>query len=322
MPVLNEAVLRNQLATGKLSSLYVLVGDDETEKSAVAHEFIESIDEGLRAFNVERFYGAETRVGELIDAAATFPMMVPRRIVVIFAAEGLLIPKRESKASDEAQEQLEAFIDSPPDHATVVFVCGDIDRRRRLVKRLLERALVIDCGTITDSAGAERWVKARAAQAGVPLDGDAVRTLVARVGADIVRLRAGIERVGLYALGQPTVTSDDVRAAVPAGPDSPEDFGIANAIGERDAARALAELAAALDAGAQPVFLLGQIRSSSERQPANRLRSVMDAVLRTDLALKSFGDQRVLLQRLVVELCGPPGSRPRPSPAGRPPFRR
>jgi DNA polymerase-3 subunit delta len=317
MPALTEAVLRTQLAAGTLSSLYVLVGDDETEKSAVAHEFIESIDEGLRAFNVERFYGAETKVGELIDAAATFPMMVPRRIVVISAAEGLLIPKRESKASDEAQEQLEAFIDDPPGHATVVFVCGDLDRRRRLVKRLLERAQVVDCGTITDSAGAERWVKARAAQAGVPLDADAVRTLVARVGLDIVRLRAGIERAGVYALGQPKVTADDVRAAVPASPDSPEDFGIANAIGDRDAARALAELAAALDAGAQPVFLLGQIRSSSERQPANRLRSVMDAVLRTDLALKSTGnDARVLLERLVVELCGP-ASRP-----GRQPFRR
>ena len=42
--------------------------------------------EGLRAFNVERLYGADTSVDELADAAATFPMMVPRRIVVVLAA--------------------------------------------------------------------------------------------------------------------------------------------------------------------------------------------------------------------------------------------
>lgn len=313
MPPLAEAALRTEIASGALGPLYVLVGDDEAEKSAVAQEFLDSVDEGLRAFNVERLYGAETDVDELADAAATFPMMVPRRIVVVFAAEGLLIPKRESKAAEQAQERLEAFIDNPPAHATVVFVCGDLDRRRRVVKRLLERAKVVDCGTIDNAADAERWVKARAEQAGIPLDAGAVRMLVARAGTDIVRLRAGIERAAVFALGQKVITAEDVRVAVPAGPESPEDFGISNAIGMRDAAKALEELAAALDTGAQPFFLLGQIRSAAERQPTERLRAAMDGVLRTDMALKSTGnDARVLLERLVVELCGPstPGSRP------------
>jgi len=317
MPQLAESALRASLASGALAPLYALVGDDETEKSAVAQEFLDSVDEGLRAFNVERFYGADTNVDVIADAAATFPMMVPRRIVVVFAAEGLLIPKRESKAAEEAQERLEAFIDSPPAHATVVFVCGDLDRRRRVVKRLLERAQVVDCGTIVDAADAERWVKARSLQAGVPLDASAVRTLVARVGTDIGRLRAGIDRVGTYALGQKVITANEVREAVPAGPESPEDFGIANAIGNRNPAEALAEVAAALDAGGQPFYLLGQIRSAAERLPAERLPVAMDAVLRTDIALKSTGqDARVMLERLVVELCG------FASPGTRPPFRR
>ncbi len=325
MPPLTESALRIEMTSGALGPLYVLVGDDEAEKSAVAQEFIDSIDEGLRAFNVERLYGAETTVDDLSDAAATFPMMVPRRIVVVLAAEGLLIPRRESKAAEEAQERLEAFIDNPPDHATVVFVCGDLDKRRRVVKRLLERARVVDCGTIENAADAERLAKARAAQAGVPLDAGAVRMLVARAGTDIVRLRAGIERAAVFALGQRVITADDVRTVVPVGPESPEDFGVANAIAERDAARALAELAVALDAGAQPFFLLGQIRSAAERQPTDRLQAVMDAVFRTDLGLKSTGnDPRVLLERLVVELCGAPGSGagPQTSPGSRPPLRR
>ncbi|MEQ1757927.1 MAG: DNA polymerase III subunit delta [Vicinamibacterales bacterium] len=322
MPNLTEAALRASIAAGTLGPLYVLTGADEMEKSAMAQEFIESIDEGLRAFNVERLYGAETSADQLADAAATFPMMAPRRIVLVFAAEGLLIPKRESKAADEAQARLEAFIDNPPDHATVVFVCSDLDRRRRLVKRLIERAHVVDCGTISDLDGAERWIKTRAAQAAVPLDAGAARALASRAGTDIVRLRAGLERVALYALGQATITAEDVRASVVAGPESPEDFGIANAIGVRNPKEALDELGRALDAGAQPFFLLGQIRSAAERQTPDRLRGAMDAVLRTDIALKSTGgDARVLLERLVMELCGPSrGSSP--NSAGRPAFRR
>ena len=67
-----------------------------------------------------------------------------------------------------------------------------------------------------------------------------------------------------------------------------------------------------MDAGAVPFMLMGQIRWAAEKLPAPRLREAIDAVFRTDLALKSSGgDPRVLLERLVVELCGRPG---RPAP--------
>jgi DNA polymerase III delta subunit len=186
----------------------------------------------------------------------------------------------------------------------VVFVCGSVDLRRRLVKLLIKEAHVIDCGTIADAADAERWVKARAAKEGVTLDPATVRALVERTGIDLVRLRAGLERLALYAIGQPTITPDDVRQAVPAGPDAQEDFGVSNAIRRNDAAGALRELTLALDAGAPPFFMLGQLRTAAERLPATRVHAGIEAVLRTDLALKSSGgDPRILLERLVVELC-------------------
>jgi DNA polymerase-3 subunit delta len=282
----------------------MLVGEDDAEKASVAAEFIEMVDDGLRAFNVDRLYGGEMKVDDLLDASATLPMMAPRRVVLILEAEKLLIPKRESKAAEEEQERLEAFLDDPPAHATTVFVCGGVDLRRRSVKLLMKAAHVVDCGTIEDSADAERWVKTRAARIGAVLDATAARALVARVGLDIARLRTALDRLALYAHGQPAITVDDVRQAVPAGPDVQENFGIANAIQRNDAAEALHQLALALDGGAVPFFVMGQIRVAAEKLPAPRLKSAIEAVFRTDLALKSSGgDPRVLLERLVVELC-------------------
>jgi DNA polymerase III subunit delta len=284
----------------------MLVGEDEVEKSAMAGEFADMIDEGLRAFNVDRLYGGEMSPDDLIHATATLPMMAPRRIVLVLEAEKLLIPKRESKAAEEALERLERFIERPPPHATVVFVCGPLDQRRRVVRLLMKQAQVVDCGTIEDAADAERWVNVRAARLGAPLDAGAVRALVHRTGLDLMRLRAGLERVALYAMGQATITADDVRQAVPAAPDAPTNWGIANAIERSDAAEALHELHAALDAGDVPVKVLGQLRIAAEKMAAPRLRPVMDAVLNTDLALKSSGgDPRLLLERLVVEMCAP-----------------
>jgi DNA polymerase-3 subunit delta len=298
------AVLRKQLAAGDVGPLYVLVGDDDAEKSALAGEFAELVDEGLRAFNVDRFYGGETRADALTEAANTLPMMVPRRVLIVLEAEKLLVPKRESKAADAEQERLEAFIASPPGHATVVFVCGPLDLRRRVVKLLLKQAQVVNCGTIESEADADLWVKTRAARDKVPLDAGAVRALVERAGLDIVRLRAGLERVALYALGQPKITADDVRAAVPAGPEAQADFGIAKAIWRNDVREALKELSLTLDAGGVPVMVMGQLRAAAEKLPAPRLKGAIEAVFRTDLALKSSGgDPRILLERLVVELC-------------------
>jgi DNA polymerase-3 subunit delta len=303
VPVVTLGQLRKQLTAGEIDPLYMLVGQDDAEKAAVAAEFAEMLDEGLRAFNFERLYGGDIKADDLVQASGMLPMMAPRRVVVILEAEKLLIPKREGKAADEEQDRLEAFIKNPPGHCTVVFVCGAVDRRRRAVKILLERASVVDCGTVVDAADAERWVKVRAVRDGVNLDAGAVRALVARGGLDVVRLRAGLERVALYAMGQTTITADDVKQVMPAPPDAEEAFGIADAIRDGDTAAALRQLGAALDNGAQPPFVLGQIRFAAEKTPPGRIRSAIEAVFRTDLALKSSGgDPRILLERLVVEL--------------------
>jgi len=305
MPAVTRATLTKQIAAGDTGPLYLLIGDDDSEKSAVATEFTEMVDEGLRAFSVDRLFGGEIKADDLVDAAATLPMMAPRRIVIVFDAERLLIPKREGKAADAEQERLEAFVKKPPDHATVVLVCGPLDRRRRIVTLLMKEAQVVDCGTIADAADAERWVKARAERDKVPLDAAAVRTLVERAGIDIVRLRSGLERVALYAMGQSKITADDVKQVVAATADA-TNFGIANAIERNDAADALRELALALDGGAQPFFLMGQLRWVAEKMPRARLKDAIDAVFRTDEAIKSSGgDPKILLERLVVELCGP-----------------
>jgi DNA polymerase III subunit delta len=309
VPLLTQGHLRKQLKAGDTGPLYVLVGADDVEKASVAAEFGELVEEDLRAFNYERLYGGEMKMDDLLQAANMLPMMVPRRVVIVLEAEKLLVPKREGRAADEEQAILEGFIRNPAPHATVVFVCGALDRRRRAVKLLLDKAAVVDCGTIEDAADAERWVKTRAAREGANLDPGAVRVLVERGGNDIVRLRSAVERVLLYALGQPLITADDVKQVVTPAPDAHEDFGIANAVQNGNAGAALRQLSAALDAGAVPFFLMGQLRWVAEKAPSARVKEAIEAVFRTDLALKSSGgDPRILLERLVVELAGMAGS--------------
>ena len=64
-----------------------------------------------------------------------------------------------------------------------------------------------------------------------------------------------------------------------------------------------------LEAGAPPEKVLGQlgwlVRTKFRNLARANLVSAVRGVFRTDLALKrSAGDPRVLLEQLVVELCG------------------
>ena len=314
MPQLSPTALRTQLASGTVGPLYVLVGADVVERSSVAGEFAALVEEELQPFNVERCHGADTSADALIDAANVFPLLAPRRVVIVLEAERMLTPKRESREVEEQAARLERFIESPSPSAVIVFECGALDMRRRVSKLLLREAQVVDCGSIEDEAAAERWLRARAARENAALEPAAVRALVDRAGLDVGRLRAALERVALYAMGQKTVSAADVAESVAAGPEVQADFGIAKAIWRDDTREALRELTRAMDAGAAPVLVLGQLRAAAERLAPGRVSAGIAAVLRTDLALKSSGGEAsVLLERLVVELCAAParGARPR-----------
>ena len=69
---------------------------------------------------------------------------------------------------------------------------------------------------------------------------------------------------------------------------------------------ALRELGLMMDNGGVPYMILGQLAwFVRTKVPAPKVTSAVEAVFRTDLAIKtSAGDPRALLERLVVELCG------------------
>ena len=311
MGTLTPAALRKQITSGSLDPVYLVLGDDEHEIAEVANEFEEIVDEDLRAFNVERFHGSDVGLGVVLDAARTLPMMAPRRIVITLRAEHLLQPKRESQAATLDVEALEKYLDAPAAHATLVLVAAGLDERRRISKRLLARATVVRCGTLEDVADAERWIRARLKAADRHAEPQAIRLLGGLVGPDIARLRGEVDRLLLYTADQETISVDDVReVAGPAG--AHDDWAVARAI-ERGATEvALRELALALDAGAVPYMVLGQLAwVARTRLSGGRVWAAIEAVFRTDLDLKrSAGEPRVLLERLVLELCGAAAARP------------
>ena len=315
MASLTPSAVLKQIESGSPDPIYLLQGDDEIEKSALAASFADLVDEGLHAFNVERVHAGDLTTGDkladgvasLIASARTLPMMAPRRVVTVQQAETLLVPKRESEAAARALDQLETLIKQPERQTVLVFVAASVDKRGRMYKLLQKHATIVECGVLLDQADAERWVRTRVAAAGAVLDPAAARLIAQRAGTDVKRLRADVDRLLLYALGQKSITADDVREVT--GPAAlQDDWAMTNAIESGQAGEALRQLALMLDAGAPAEKVLGQlgwvVRAKFPAMAPNQLTPAVDALFRTDLDLKrSAGDPRILLERLVVELC-------------------
>jgi DNA polymerase-3 subunit delta len=315
MPLATPAEVRKQIKSGSVDPIYLLQGEDEVEKSALAGEFAELVDEGLRAFNMDRIHAGDLTTGDkladgvasLLAAARTLPMMSPRRVVVVLQADTLLVPKRESDAATRALDQLEAMFKQPEPQTTLVIVAGSVDKRSRMYKLLVKHATLVECGLIEDQADAERWIRTRVAAASAAIDPAAARLLAERGGTDVKRLRGDVERLLLYALGQKSITVEDVRQIVGLAA-LQDDWAMTNAVEAGQGGDALRQLALMLDAGAPPEKILGQlgwlVRSKFPSVAPAELPAAIEALFRTDLALKrSAGDPRVLLERLVVELC-------------------
>jgi DNA polymerase-3 subunit delta len=224
--------------------------------------------------------------------------------VIVLQAEKLFAPKGGTEAVERTTETLEAYVAAPEPHCTVVFVADTLDKRRRIFRALERHGIVVECGSVTSEDQARQWIRQQAEAEGVSFEPRAVALLAQQSWSDVARLRADFDRVVLYATGEPTITLAHVTETI--GSEMLQDaFAIAEAIARKDVGRALRQLVLLLDEGEPPYKVLGQLRWVAEsRIDPRHTKSAIEAVMRTDIALKtSAGDHRALLERLIVELC-------------------
>lgn len=319
--------IRKQIKSGKTGPLYLLEGDDLQSRHDLALEFANVVEEGLQAFNVQSFYANEAGnagardqlIGGLLSNARTLPMMAPRRVIMVHEADRLLAPKRgkdeeegpaeplkKGKRAPAATpaEELEAYIENPEPMTTLVFVTGPLDGNRRVVKLLRKHADVVDCGTLHDPREAAVWITKRLEKDELTIEPKAISLLLSSTGLTLGKIRPEVEKLILYAAGESAVTVAHVRDIVIPSEESEGTFALMDAVRDSNPAKGLREVSIMIDAGVQPPMILGQLRAATIKLRGDRIKQGLEAVLRTDMAIKSSsGTPQYLLECLVVELC-------------------
>jgi len=246
---LSLATLGKELTAGTLRRIYLLEGEElllRREVLAAIENAALGSDPSTRAFGRQVFPGAEARVEDILAAAAGMPMFGERRLVIVDGVDRLRKNDREA---------LVPALGTVPDTTVLVLIADKLDGRLTTTRDLRARAALIPVSELP-AALVPKWIAARFQALGHTVAPAAVQQLFALAGPTLSALAGEIEKVSLYVGAKKAVTIEDVNRVVAGGLGSTLDE-LVSAVGERDLPRALRSLARVLEAGEEPLRVLG-----------------------------------------------------------------
>lgn len=263
----------------------MLLGEEEWLAEEALRSLVDAaLAPGERDLNLDVLDAADTPVGEILTRCETLPFFGSRRVVVL---------RRLERLRPADQDQLADYLDHGPPPSLLILLAERLDRRRRLFAVLQRVGRIIPCQRM-DPEALPAWVRAQAEAAGKTMAPDAAEALVGLVGGALRELHSEIGKLVAFVGERRRITIDDVREAASHVAEATV-FDLMDAVGERQAERALRLLGVVLAAEApvRVLFMLGdQIRmllrtkTLLERHPPGR-RPPADAI-RNVLGTRAF----------------------------------
>lgn len=219
----------------ELLPAYLVVGTDELKRSSAVKRLRAKVPVDLADFNLDQIDGhAVEDPDQIVSSAQMLPFCADFRLVIVEAADAL--PKPVSEA-------LVSYLADPNPQCVLCLVAEKLAKNTRLYKAVAK----VGAKAIIDCTPLKRWnlppyVVKLAAGHGLTMDVDAADELVNRVGESTVALDNQLKSL-TEQLGARRITRADVEANV-AQVAEVSPWAFADAVCERDAARALVMLGA------------------------------------------------------------------------------
>jgi DNA polymerase-3 subunit delta len=317
--------------------LYIFHGPDDFTRKEKINELRAAMGNPSTAdLNTTVLEGRDLRLSDIRHHADAMPFLADKRLVIV---QGYLV--QITQKADELNRLVEYLPALPPTTDLVLVEPDTLDKRHAVLKAAAQlEATVLHFGG-PDEQNLRSWIMQKARRHDATIEPNAAELLGRLVGANLRTLDSELEKLALYVAGARPIQRDDVELLTPYIEES-EDFGLANAIGRRDARRAYDQLHKMLDEGKHPLAILGNIagqirgivevkdmadRGMSAQEIAKskgwnsdypakmrmreaaqfsmaRLEAILEMLLQMDLEIKTGQiDSLLALDTLVARLC-------------------
>ena len=321
-----------EITKGDVRPFYLLHGDEEYEREALAASVIEAlVPAQTRDFNLDVLRAERLEVLDFFQVYETYPMMAETRLLVLRDAEVLTVDQCRG---------LERVFTAPLETSRLLVVGQKVDMRRKFFRELSRQGRALEFRPPYDNQ-VPQWIQRYAKRQGVQIEPAAVQLLSQYVGAKPRELVSEIEKLVSFAgVGQPISASVvEQVAGITRGASV---FDLADALGKgqgklaqkllqkflsqgEEPARAVAMVTRhfqlllkakglmdkslprdkmAAELGVAPFFLSGYLEQA-RRRSSSWLWAGLSALKEADWRLKSQGrrQEHLVLELLVAKLC-------------------
>lgn len=317
--------------------IYIFHGPDDFTRNEKIAELRASLgDPSAADLNTVLLEGRELTLSDIRQHADAMPFLADKRLVIV---NGYL--KLVGSKSDEAQQLADYLADLPPTTDLVLVETEALDKRNSVLKTATALEATVQHFGGPDAKSLRPWIIQKAKEHQATIEPSAADLLGRRVGAELRTLNNELEKLALYVGNERPISRADIELLVPYTEDA-ENFGLANAIGQRNARRAYDQLHKQLNEGKHPMLVLAsiaaqirgliEVKDMAERglssmeiaqkkgwnsdypakmrlREANhfsmaRLEEIMERLLEIDLDIKTGRiDGLLALDTLIARLC-------------------
>lgn len=316
---------------GDTGPLYCIYGDESyLVEKGVRLLMNRIVSPDFREFNLNVYYGNETKGEEIVETAQTLPMFAQRRVVLV---------KKSSALSAAAMETLSGYVQDPSPDTCLIFQGEKIDQRKRFFLDLKKNGILVEYKRLYENQ-LGTFVRNEAAGHGKRMEPAAAELLAYLIGNNLQELASQIEKSATYVGDAPVITVADIRQ-IASDTKVATVFDLANALGERSLTKTLRGLHTMLRDGEAPLMILNMItrhfrqlrlvREMLEKKLSPQeigkaaginpyfiggvigqaknfaladFREVFERLYATDLALKTSGGRaQDLMERLMMDIC-------------------
>jgi len=234
---------------GEFARLYLLCGDEPyLVERAVKKLLDRAVDPGFRDFNLNVFYGNEVKGDEVFSVAQTLPMFAELRVILV---------KKGGDLSAGAMEVLLPYLQDPCPSTCLILQAEKVDGRKKFFAEFKKRGEVVEFKRPYENQLGP-YVRDEVRAAGKKIDAQAAELLAYLVGNNLQELVSQIEKLCIYCGKKEVIGVAEVKAIV-SDTKVESVFEFTDALGAKDAGRALRMLTTLLGDGEAPLKILGGV---------------------------------------------------------------
>lgn len=327
---MTDQELEKQIRTGIFLPVYFFYGEEPFLLERAGRRVMEQVvDQSMKDFNLNIYYGADCKGTEILDTCQTLPMFSERRVVVVRQAD---------KLPAATQEGLLPYLANPCPETCLLFLAAKPDLRRKFYAELKKQPGSLEFKKLYDNKLGP-FIAAEAQAQGKKIDGAGAEMLAFMVGNNLQELVSQIEKATLYVGSRPVIGVEDVKAIVSQSKAFTA-FELARFMGEKNLPKALSTLQSMLQNGEEAVMILGALAShfrriwrirelldqkitpadigkqlkihqfflgeqvaQAKKYAVSELEALFDRLYRGDVGIKTGASSATVLQGLVYDAC-------------------